>query len=333
MPELKALSFDEIKGQDRALGILLKAQGKARLPHAYLFLGPEGVGKETTALSFFWRLLCEGKTACGKCVPCAKFLRGNHPDVEIISPASKSLKIEQIRALEAKLYFRPLEAERRLILFPDAEAMTREAANALLKSLEEPPPYNLFVLVAKSTEGLLPTIVSRCQIVRFRPLPQKILEQVLVERFGLSEEEAKGLSCLAEGSLGRALRLAERGFLEELSRFVKAISTGKPSQIVAVAETLPKLKEDLPLFWEMVLVWLRQGLLSHLELDEFPEMLPERPPRDFVVPAMERVQQAFSAIQMNLNQEIFLLELLTCLAELWRKALHAEVSPVGARAA
>ncbi|AEH44468.1 DNA polymerase III, delta prime subunit [Thermodesulfatator indicus DSM 15286] len=331
--EAKILSFSEIKGQEKALAILKQAQEENRLPHAYLFLGPEGVGRETTALSLFRRLLCVKQSGCGECVPCKKFERGNHPDVEIIQPQGKSIKIEQIRELEAKLYFRPLEAERRFILFTDAEAMTREAANALLKSLEEPPAYTLFVLIAKSTEGLLPTIVSRCQVLRFRPIPKDTLKELLVKRLGITSEEAEGLAILAEGSVARALRLAEKGYLEELARLVKAIATGKPHLIVSVAEVLPKLGEDLPLFWELVLVWLRQALVNELGLDEFPALFPEKPPRDFIIPALEKIEKAFLALQMNLNQELFLLELLTNLSKLWRETSQAEVASMSTGAA
>ncbi|OAG27158.1 DNA polymerase III subunit delta' [Thermodesulfatator autotrophicus] len=331
--EEKSLSLSEIVGQDKAIAILEQALKNKRIPHAYLFLGPEGVGRETTALSFFRRIICENQTGCGECIACQKFRRGNHPDVEIISPRGKNIKIEQIREVEKKLNFRPLEAEKRLILFTEAEALTREAANALLKSLEEPPLYNLFVLIAQSTEGLLPTIVSRCQIVRFRPVLRKILEKILVERFGIMPEEAEGLAVLAEGSLGRALRLAEKGYLEELSRLVKAIVSGRPYFIISSSETLPKLKEDLPLFWELVLIWLRQALVSELGLDKFPSLFPEKPPKDFIIPAMEKIEKAFMAIQMNLNQELFLLDLLTNLSELWRQTSQAEVASTGTGAA
>ncbi len=329
---LKALPFSEIKGQERAISFLKKALDSNRLAHAYLFVGPEGVGRETTALSFFGRLVCENKIFCESCLPCRKFKKGLHPDVEILTPQGKSIKIEQIRALEAKLYFKPLEYEKRLILIPQAEAMTREAANALLKSLEEPPPYTLFVLLSQTTEALLPTIVSRCQIVRFKPLSFQVLKGLLEKRFEKLPEEAEGLAILAEGSLGRALRLAEKGLLEELFRLAKALSEGRPSQLVALAEVIPALKEDQVLFWELVLLWLRRAHLSYLGLAEYPSLLPPRPPQSFILQASYKISKIFAALEANLHSELLVLSLLTELASFWRMAEGAEVSTVRAGA-
>ncbi len=330
---LKALSFEEIRGQERALFLLEKAISSGRLPHAYLFVGPPGVGRETTALSFFGRLICLEGRFCKSCLPCRKFLRGVHPDVEILAPQGKNIKIEQIRALEGKLYFQPLEGQRRLILLPQAELLTREAANALLKSLEEPPPYTLFVLLAQTTEAILPTIVSRCQLVRFRPLSSSVLKELLIERFEKLPEEAEGLAVLAEGSLGRALRLAEKGMLEELFRFVQAVSAGRPSYLVNMAEAIAALKEEQPLFWELVLLWLRRAWLSYLGLCAYPALLPARPPRAFIPTASEKIMKIFPGLEANLNPELLTLSLLTELARLWGETKGLEVSTQGAGAA
>ncbi len=317
------LRFEQILGQDHVLARLREAQARRRLPHAYLFVGPEGVGRETVAHAFFWRLICSEEKACGECSPCRKFLKGVHPDVEILEPRGQSIKIEQVRALESKLHFRPLEAERRLILVPQAELLTREAANALLKSLEEPPPYTLFVLLSQTTEALLPTIVSRCQVVRFRPLPREIISHLLQKRFERLPEEAEGLSVLAEGSIGRALRLAEKGFLQEMERVATALKQGTPTRLVTLAETLAGMKENLPVFLELLLVWWRQALYAHLGIEAYPLSLPEQPPLDFIVPAMEKIEALFAAFERHLNAELLFLSILSELARLWRECSSA----------
>jgi len=330
---LKVLPFDQILGQERALTILSRALEGGRVSHAYLFVGPEGVGRETVALSFFWYLVCEKKQACGECRPCLKFLKGLHPDFHILEPSGKSIKIEQIRNLEAKLQLHPVESKYRLILLPAAETLTREAANALLKSLEEPPPQTIFVLIAQTPESLLPTIVSRCQLLRFRPLPPSLIEKLLTSRFDKLPEEAKGLALLCEGSIGRALRLSEKGLLEELHRFTVAVSKAEPAQIVTMAETLAGLKDDLALLVELILLWLRQALLSYLGLGDYPKMLPLRPPKDFIIPACGEIEKTFQVLEGNLNLELFFLKLLNTLARLWQETEQAEVSPGGTRAA
>ncbi len=332
---MSPLQFEQILGQDQVLARLREAQARRRLPHAYLFVGPEGVGRETVARAFFWRLLCVQEKACGECPSCRKFLKGLHPDVEVLEPQGKSIKIEQIRALEAKLHFRPLEAERRLVLIPQAELLTREAANALLKSLEEPPPYTLFVLLAQTTEALLPTIVSRCQVVRFRPLPREVVKRLLEERFACLPPEAEGLSFLAEGSIGRALRLAEKGFLQEMERVAATLKEGTPTRLVTLAEVLAGMKENLPVFLELLLVWWRQALYAYLGLETYPVSLPEPPPQDFLVPAMEKVERLFGALERHLNAEILFLATFSELSRLWREALGqaTEIATESARTA
>ncbi|NPB09607.1 MAG: hypothetical protein GXO17_04565, partial [Thermodesulfobacteria bacterium] len=197
-----------------------------------------------------------------------------------------------------------------------------------------PPPYTLFVLLSQTTEALLPTIVSRCQVVRFRPLSREILRRLLEERFELLPEEAEGLAVLAEGSIGRALRLAEKGFLQEMERVAIALKEGAPSRLISLAEILAGMKENLPILLELLLVWWRQALYAYLDLEPYPRGLPERPPRDFIVPAMERVESLFGTLR-HLNPEIQLLAALSVLSGLWKessgKAL--EVAPEGAGAA
>ncbi len=326
---MEVLRFEEIVGQDQALGLLEKALKSRRLPHAYLFVGPEGVGRETTARALFLRLVCAQEQGCGECPGCRKFLKGLHPDVEILTPQGQKIKIDQIRTLEQKLRFVPLEASRRLILIPEAEALTREAANALLKSLEEPPPYTLFVLLASSPDVLLPTIVSRTQIIRFRPLPLHTLQNLLVERFGKLPEEAEGLALLAQGSVGRALRLSEKGFLEELTRLVHVISGSDPVQLLNLTEVLANLKDQLPVFLELVLVWLQQSLRSYLGLAPYPALFPPSAPSTIVLPALELVEKTIKALEFNVNRELALLALFLRLKELWGQAQHAEITAKG----
>ena len=326
---MEVLRFEEIVGQDHALGLLKRALKNRRLPHAYLFVGPEGVGRETTARALFLRLVCTQEQGCGECPGCRKFLKGLHPDVEILTPPGQKIKIDQIRDLEQKLRFVPLEASYRLILIPKAEALTREAANALLKSLEEPPPYTLFVLLAPSPDVLLPTIVSRTQIIRFRPIPLHTLQDLLVSRFGKLPEEAEGLALLAQGSVGRALRLSEKGFLEELTRLVHVIAEHDPAKLISLTETLAHLKDQLPVFLELVLVWLRQSLRAHLGLEPYPALFPPSAPSTIVVSALELVEKTLKNLEFNVNRELALLALLLRLKELWSQAHHAEIPPKG----
>ncbi|MBM4321139.1 MAG: DNA polymerase III subunit delta', partial [Deltaproteobacteria bacterium] len=180
--------FADIQGQDAAVAKLRRALREGRVPHAYLFCGPIGVGKERTALVLAQALQCRKlpDDGCGRCEPCRKVAGARHPDVAVVRvPEGRSrVLIEQMRELQQCLAFRPYEGRNRVIVFPDAEVMTEEAANSLLKTLEEPPEQTHFVLTSSQPQNLLDTIRSRCQQVRFAPLSRAevgrrlIMEQV-----------------------------------------------------------------------------------------------------------------------------------------------------------
>jgi len=212
------IPFSQIIGQERAVHLLKQTIKREKMPHAYLFVGVSGVGKTTTSLSMAQALNCEEPQdgeSCGRCRPCRQLLGGNFPDFELVEPDGQSIKIEQVRELERRFAYKPVAGRYRVTVVRPAEAMTEEASNAFLKTLEEPPAGNVLVLNATEPSNLLPTIVSRCQKVVFRRIPLKIEEDWLVDRQGVDREKAKVLARISDGSLGRALELEESGFLEK----------------------------------------------------------------------------------------------------------------------
>lgn len=205
-------SFREFEGNTRLTSLLRKGT----LPHSSLFTGPDGVGKKTFAVLLAALANCRGKTAeeneiCGRCPSCLKALSGNHPDIYVYSSESKdgapgtSIKIEDMRNLRKEAYYRPFEGLLRFFIIDEAEKMTEEAANCILKVLEEPPPTTRIILVTAYPGLLLPTILSRCQSFRFRPLPPDSILRLLKSRTDLEEPEMR--AAFAEGSFGRALNL------------------------------------------------------------------------------------------------------------------------------
>ncbi len=210
--------FREIIGQEKAKHLLENVVRRKRVPHAYLFTGIAGVGKTSAAKAFTMTLNCQapkGFDGCGTCASCKKILGGNFPDFMSIEPDGQNIKIEQIRELNRNLGYAPYSGGYRVCVIRRAEAMTGEAANAFLKTLEEPPPANIFILHAAEPRDLLPTIVSRCQRVSFRPLnPREIIEQ-LGKRSGLDRSSAAVLAKAADGSLGRAITMSASDFLDK----------------------------------------------------------------------------------------------------------------------
>ena len=159
--------FADIVGQDLALAILRRAL-VTEAAHAYLFAGPLGVGKSEAAVEFAAGLIC-ADGGCGDCDACRRVRDGIHPDVETVAPEGTNILIDQVRAVNEDVVLRPFEATVRVYIVLAAETMNKEAANAVLKTLEEPPPHAHFILVSSYPEQLLPTIVSRCQRVPFGP--------------------------------------------------------------------------------------------------------------------------------------------------------------------
>jgi DNA polymerase-3 subunit delta' len=196
--------------------------------HAYLFSGPSGAGKSEAALAFAAGLACpEG--GCGVCNTCRRVLAGLHPDVEIIAPEGNFLRKEQITEINLQAVYRPYEARAKVYIFLEADSFNAEAANAFLKTLEEPPGHVHFILVTDHPERLLPTIASRCQPVAFSPVPVPAMAADLSARFGLAEAEAVLLARVAGGDLTYARELAtsesarrERAQLLDLARDIPA---------------------------------------------------------------------------------------------------------------
>jgi len=201
------MAFARILGHQRLRGLLSRAVGRRRLPPALLFSGPSGVGKKALALAVARALLCEvdDGDACDACAACGRAARGLHPDAILVEPDGASIKIEQVRDAVREIAGRPFEGRARAFVFDEAHLVTEQAQNALLKSLEEPPATSHVFLVTASPQALLPTIRSRCQMLRFSPLPQSLLETHLREAFGLSADEARLRAALSGGSLGVAL--------------------------------------------------------------------------------------------------------------------------------
>lgn len=245
------MPFKDIVGQDRAIGFLKNAIRKNRLAHAYLFTGVDGIGKRTTAINLAMVINCllpKDWDSCGECLSCRKIQKANHPDVQIIEPHGQFIRIEQVRELSRGLCFRPIEGKKRVCIIVNGEKMQDTAANALLKTLEEPPSHTLIVITAPEPKDLLPTIVSRCQNIGFNPLTPAIITERLCEEGGLDRRTAHILSFLAEGSLGRALSMDSQSLLEKREHLINevcSISSREAGKISAFAEVMGKSGDDL----------------------------------------------------------------------------------------
>lgn len=253
---------DPIKGQDFVLRSLDAMLFSGRFPHAMLFSGLPGSGRFHTARHLMMRLNCEeADTPCGACRSCLKILRGNHPDFIRIAPLNGMIRIENIRELLGLLVRKPNEARMRLVLLEDAENMNREAANALLKILEEPPPSSFFILLSKAPQLLLETIRSRCQELRFRPPSE---EEIIRKLAGIpgDENSAKASTRLSAGDLDQAECFAKNHAKRKmLAQFLAENSATKPAHVLMASEALAKDKKQAEISLDMLAGMFRDLLL------------------------------------------------------------------------
>ena len=271
--------FESIIDQHKPIRLLTAFLQKGTTPHALLFTGIEGVGKRMTALTFAMACNCmnakqgtqhqdTASNPCLRCRSCRKIKSGNHPDIIFIKPSGPFIRINQIRSLCHTLGMKPYEARQRVVIISEAQAMNPEAGNALLKVLEEPPERTLLILTALQTSDLLPTIVSRCQLIRFNPISPKNIAGFLVGKKGLAPSDAMILATLANGSLSKAILMDQADWIKRRNWLIDEIET-LPSRSVgprlAFAERLAKNKDVLADSLEVIKLWLRDLVIYHYD--------------------------------------------------------------------
>jgi DNA polymerase III subunit delta' len=214
-----------ILGHERAIAFLEGAASDDRVAHAYLFTGVEGIGKRMAALRFAARLNCplHPEDLQQTCPSCRRILQGNHPDVVVEKPEKGRIRIDKIRELQLFLAYAPIEGRCRVVIIDDAHRMNPAAQNALLKTLEEPPPARMIVLVSSNPSLLLPTVLSRCRRVRFAPLQPSVVADYMRREKGLDPERATAIAGMSGGSLARALELDTEKFLSLRNRIAWAL--------------------------------------------------------------------------------------------------------------
>ncbi|MCI0705681.1 MAG: DNA polymerase III subunit delta' [Planctomycetia bacterium] len=242
------MAWDRIRGQDAARQTFFAALERGRLAHAYLLVGPDGVGKQLFARELAKAFLCEKPpakmTACDHCPACAQVEAHTHPDVLYLrTPEGKhELPVDEMRSFCTHLALKPARGARKIGIVIDADDFNEESANSFLKTLEEPPPGSLLLLLATSTDRQLSTILSRCQVVRFAPLKPADLEAIL-EQHGIADAEKRSrLARLGSGSVARALALDDDSIWQVRQKLIEGLTSTRPT-FQSLAEAWSKFYE------------------------------------------------------------------------------------------
>jgi DNA polymerase-3 subunit delta' len=327
------MSFKEVLGHTRPITLLQRAIINEKVVNSYLFLGSEGIGKKVVALQFAKALNCLGGEtekgdACDHCTSCRKIDHALHPDVLLIEPIGQGIKKEQVIQMQRELAYKPYEGKHRVCILTAADRMAHDIPNTLLKTLEEPPLHTVIILLANNSRFILPTILSRCQPIRFNPLPISLVSKWLMEGKGFDEAEAHLLASLSEGSPGKALEIQEEIRQiprEELLKDWVGLKSLSFERIGSWVESLPSQRENLLLMLEVAKTLLRdlvmvktlkkQPKLIHSDLLQVMESMATKWNLSSLLKRMEILHQTTLTIKSNANTSLALEAMMLSWAE------------------
>jgi DNA polymerase III subunit delta' len=317
------MSFSNIYGHQKQIGMLQKAMAQQRIGHAYVFSGLAAIGKKTLALEFAQALNCENITqsndSCGECSSCRKMLHHNHPDVHLVATDAQFLRIEAIRNIQDQMTFKPMEGRRRIFIIDDADKMNEQAANALLKTLEEPSADNFLILITDRPYWLPQTILSRCRHLRFNPLPAETVAQYFTDCRQIEQSKARLLAGLSGGSIGQALELDSEemiAFRAELSRLLAAASQKDPMSLLTLSSFLGQDKKEIKQGLNILNSFFRDALVYKeaaetsmiINADYLPVIttLAGHLTGEQILQNIARVEKSNETIEMNVNKSLTL---------------------------
>jgi DNA polymerase-3 subunit delta' len=314
----------QLYGHQWAQRLLRRAVQQGTTRHSYLFLGPEHIGKTTLARAFAQALTCENPTendglgACGHCRSCRLAAENTHPDHRLFAPAGNQLLIEQARKIIHEASLSPVESRYKVFIITAFERANVNTANALLKTLEEPSATTRIILISHQPSGLLDTIVSRCQLLRMRPLPEQTVMRALQEQTRLDERDARRLARLSNGRLGSALAMAQdpdawQTYTQRIDEML-ALLNATTAERMAYARTLEKEKhletilQEWLLWWRDVLILQNNSgtlIINQEHLSKLTQ-LAANTPADQVRRFIEAIMATSAYLRKNVNRQLAL---------------------------
>lgn len=254
--------FNEILGQNHIVSHFKNAIRLNKLSHAYIINGEIFSGKKTLATAVAMAVQCGNPEPCMKCRSCKQCLSGNHPDIKWITYEKGSIGVDEIREqINNDIVIRPYSSEYKIYIIPDAENMTLQAQNALLKTIEEPPAYAIILLLASNSDLFLQTIISRCILLNIKPVPEGTIKNLLMRKYMVTDYEAAVAASFADGNIGKAIRLASSEDFNRLKSAVvdslKKIDKFDMTDVIDRVKLASEFKNDIDEYFNLVRIWFR----------------------------------------------------------------------------
>ena len=317
------MSFLDICGHEKQIVILKQALAQNRVGHSYLFSGIEATGKKTLALEFAKVVNCEKvdeiNDSCGECPACLKISRHNHPDIFLVEAEGHFIRIGAIREILAQMTFRPMEGKKRVYVIDNADRMNEEAANALLKTLEEPSPANILILVTAKPYTLPSTIISRCRHMRFNPLSIDTVTKFLIGRGNMEKQNALLLAGLSGGSIGQALELNKDDVIAYRTEILSLLTNTKKSEplsLLAFVSFFGQDKREIKQGFNILQTCFRDALvyketnneqmLINQDNSSFIASLASRLSGEQILQNIALLEKAWETMEQNVNKSLTL---------------------------
>ena len=299
------MCFKNLVGNENNKYILKETITKGNILHSYMFFGTEGIGKKLFSLEFAKMILCENQknSPCEKCKSCIEFDSNNNPDFFFIEPDGNSIKIDQIRNMQKGILEKPIISSKKVYIINNAETMTKEAQNCLLKTLEEPQEYVVIILIVSDENSMLPTIKSRCTKIFFEKISDENLKTYIKEKIGDVHFEESMIK-LSEGSIGKCIEISKKQeILKKIEDFINNIENMDEVQIINASSYFNENKEDINLILDYIYI------LIFNKTKEFSNKIK-------YIFAMEKVKNAKEKLSKSNN---FDMTIDNMLIEIWRE--------------
>jgi DNA polymerase-3 subunit delta' len=267
--------YSKVAGQEEIKASLIKSITNNQISHCYIFEGPKGMGKYDLALIFAQSLFCENFTLnpCNECSSCIKINSSNHPDLHIINNDEATIKREEIDDLIESVYKKPYESNKKVYIIKAAHEMTTQAANTFLKTLEEPPGDSTIILLTTNSNFLLPTIVSRCQTIKFRNVSKETIKKYLKENYNTNDEKSGLAAEYSKGILNKAVNIINEndGTLKQREEIIKLFDKiiNSDSEIIYELESFfDENKDNIDAIIEIMMMWIRDIMFIQNNMDD-----------------------------------------------------------------